>query len=588
MNNKVLRYEFENYVLLPSERLLFCAGKPVPLKSKVFETLLTLIRHPGKLLTKDELMTQIWGNNFVEEANLTQNIFTLRKIFGENPKDHHFIVTVPGRGYRFVAQVDTITEPKRENYLNGASHSSNGTSKSLAVLPLKFLVPKESEEKKYLGLAIADSLITQLSTTRKFAVRSTEAILKYTETERDAISIGRELEVEVVLSGTLQTMNAKIRANLQLYDTKSGDTIWADKFEVVSDDFFEMQDKISSLAADALTNQSNNGHPLVKKGPENPEIYQKYIKYRFFWESRTEEGLLTSLKGAREIVAAAPDFALGYICFADSYLLLGHHLYFPPEKVYPNVKAAVEKALELDPNLAEGYATKADYCFINKDWETSEKFHRKSIALKPSYAGARHWYSWFLMAMSRFDESLEQLEQAHRLDANSLYLLTIRGVPFCYKKDFDQAIKQFQLVLELDPNFKRAHYYLAWALFHSGRRAEAIAEFEKVVGDEPIQQTMALLGYCYGKAGIPEKAYEMLRRIDRTALEEKYVSPYHRAAIYVGLGDTNQALTELEKAFEENSIWLIWLNVDLQFEELHNEPRFKDLIKKLNFPKKPI
>src|SRR5215213_5778345 len=258
MNSRILRYEFGNYRLLPSERLLFCAGENIPLKSKVFETLLTLVRHPGKLLTKDELMTQIWGNNFVEEANLTQNIFTLRKIFGEKPRDHQFIVTVPGRGYRFVAPVETITEAKGENYSNDAIHSSlNGHTKSLAVLPFKFLMPKDSESEKYLGLAIADSLITQLSMCRKFSVRSTEAVLKYVETDKDAISIGREMEVEVVLSGTIQTFNAKIRANLQLYDTKSGDTLWADKFEVVSNDFFEMQDKISSEAAAALVRQGH-------------------------------------------------------------------------------------------------------------------------------------------------------------------------------------------------------------------------------------------------------------------------------------------------------------------------------------------
>lgn len=583
MSNKVLRYEFENYVLLPSQRLLFCAEKPIPLKSKVFETLLTLIRHQGELLTKDELMEKIWGNSFVEEANLTQNIFILRKIFGEKPRDHHFIVTVPGRGYRFVAKVREITESKSENSSIAINHSGNGHSKSLAVLPLKFLIPKEAENKKYLGLAIADSLITQLSANRKFSIRSTEAVLKYIETEKDAISIGRELDVDIVLSGTLQTSDAKIRANIQLHDTKSGDTLWADKFEVKSDDFFELQDKISSETAEALTNEIGKDS-IVRKMPENPEFYQKYIKYRFFWETRTEVGLLASLKGAREIVAAAPDFPLGYICLADSYLLLGHHLYLAPEKVYPNVKSAVEKALELDPNLAEGYATKADYSFISKDWENCEKFHQKSIALKPDYASARHWYSWFLTAMGRFDESLEQIEQAQRLDTNSLYLITIRGVPFCYQRLFDQAIRQFQLVLEIDPNFKRAHYYLAWALFHSGRWEEGIAEFEKVVATEPIQQTIALLGYCYGTVGMEENARAMLRQLDLMEIE-KYISPYQRATIYAGLGEKNHALTELEKAFEENSIWLIWMNVDLQFGSLRDEPRFKNLVEKLNFQK---
>jgi DNA-binding winged helix-turn-helix (wHTH) protein/tetratricopeptide (TPR) repeat protein len=583
MGDKILRYEFENYVLFPAERLLFCAGQPIPLKSKVFETLLTLIRHHSLLLTKDELMDKIWGDSFVEEANLTQNIFTLRKIFGEKPRDHHFIVTVPGRGYRFVAKVREITESSRQNHSNGANYQSNGHHKSLAVLPLKFLFTNEVESKKYLGLAIADSLITQLGANRKFSIRPTEAVIKYAESEKDALSIGRELDVDVVLSGTLQTSDAKVRANFQLHDIKSGDTLWADKFEVLSDDFFEMQDKISSRAADALTIEIER-KPEIEKTPEHAEIYQKYLKYRFFWETRTEQGLLRSLQGAQEIVVAAPDFALGYVSIADSYLLLGHHLYLPPEKVYPNVKAAVEMALELDPNLAEAYATKADYCFITKDWETSEKLHRKSIALKPDYASAHHWYSWFLMAMGRFDESFERIEQAQRFDVNSLYLTTIRGVPFCYKGDFERAIRQFQLVLEIDPKFKRAHYYLAWALFHSGRWREGIAEFEKVVVAEPIQQTIALLGYCYGAAGMKEKARETLRRLDRIA-SGKYVSPYHRAFIYAGLGEKACALTELENAFEENSIWLIWLNVDLQFKNLRGEPRFQDLVRNLNFPR---
>lgn len=583
MSNRILRYEFGDYCLLPSERLLYRDGEKIPLKSKVFETLLTLVRHHGELLTKDALMTEIWGNNFVEEANLTQYIFTLRKIFGEKPDDHQFIVTVPGRGYRFVARVEAIAETKSENHAHAVNSSLNGHTKSLAVLPLKFLIPRESEREKYLGLAIADSLITHLSACRKFSIRSTEVVLKYVETEKDAISIGRELEVELVLSGTIQSLNAKIRANLQLYDTRSGDTVWADKFEVVSHDFFETQDKISSAAAEALAREGHS-QATARKTLENPEIYQKYIKYRFFWESRTEEGLRTSLRGAKEIVAAAPDFSLGYICLANAYLLLGHHLYLPPSEIYENVHRAVEKALELDPNLAEAYTANADYQFITRNWANAEKNHLKSLALKPDNASARHWYSWFLMAMGRFDESLEEIEKAQMLDTNSLYLMTIRGLPFGYKRDFERAIEQFKIALEIDPNFKRAHYYLAWALLYAGRHAEAIAECEKIVADEPIQQTIALAGYIYGKAGIPEKAYEMLRRLNRMQFEEKYVSPYQRAMIYTGLGDANQALNELENAYEEDSIWLIWLKVDLQFDDLREEPRFKDLLAKLNFP----
>ena len=582
MSNRISQYEFENYILLPSERLLLQNGQTIPLKSKVFETLLILIRQHGQLLTKEELMDKIWCESFVEEGNLTQNIFTLRKVFGEKPNEHRYIVTVPGQGYKFVAKVREITETDEGKLNTQNEHSTNGPIKSLAILPLKFLLPNESADKEFLGLAIADSLITQLNTNQIVSIRPTEAVIKYAETVKDVVTIGQELAVDTILSGTLQTSGDKVRANFQLHEIKTGDTIWASKIEAQSNDFFELQDQISKKTAIELTAKINNGMS-VQTTPKNLDTYQTYIKYRFFWESRTEKGLLKSLDGAKGIVATEPDFPLGYIAVADSYLLLGHHLFLAPDKIFPAIRQAVEKALEIDPNLAEAYSTKADYCFITRDWAQTEELHQLAIKLKPNYASARHWYSWFLTAMGRFDESLEQIEFAQMLDTNSLYLGVVRGVPLVYKREFAQAIKQFQMVLDVDPNYNRARYYLAHTLFHSGERARGIAEFEKVVAAEPIQQTMALLGYCYGANGQEAKAREMLRQLDRIA-RKRYVSPYCRAYIHIGLGETDKTLSQLEKAFDENAIWTIWLNVDMNFQVLRDEPRFKRLLQKLNYP----
>lgn len=582
MGNKVLRYEFENYCLLPTERLLLCEDKQVPLKSKVFETLLTLVRNHGDLMSKDQLMGQIWGSQVVEEGNLTQNIFTLRKAFGENPKDHRFIVTVPGRGYRFVPKVREITEAVGENRLPAGGTATNGSPKTLAVLPLRSLIRHKSDAEKYLGLAIADAVITHPGINRNLTVRSTETVLKYIESDLDAVAIGRELAVDVVLSGTIQTSPDRARASVRLHDTKTGDTLWAEKFDIGSDDIFELQDRISEQTADALLLQLNRNAD-ARKPIVGSEIYQKYLKSRFFWETRTENGLAKSLEGAREIVSLAPDFALGYIAVADSYLLLGHHLFCPPGQVYPKVLEAAEMAMELDPHLAEAYATMADYCFIRKQWAEAEKNHLIAISLNPDYASARHWYSWFLMAMCRFDESLVQIEEAQRLDKNSLYLSTIRGVPLCYKGDFEGGIRQFRLVLEVDPGNKRAHYYLAWALVHSGDHRAGMAEFERVVAAEPIQQTFALLGYIYGLAGERKKALQILAHFDEMA-REKYVSPYSRALIYSGLGDTERTFAELERAFAEDSLWLVWLKVDYCFRNLHADPRFQDLLARLSYP----
>ncbi len=582
MSNRISHFEFENYILLPSERLLVRNGQPVPLKSKAFETLLTLILHRGQLLTKEELMGKIWGESFVEEGNLTQNIFALRKIFGEKPHDHRFIVTVSGRGYKFVAKVREIIDAVDSTIHSQNGHSNNGYIKSLAILPLKFLPANASIDNEHLGLAIADSLITQLNTNQIVSVRPTEAVIKYAETAMDVVTIGQELAVDNILSGTIQTSGDKVRANFQLHEVRTGETLWASKIEAQSGDVFELQDQISKQAATELTAKINSGL-TVRSAPKSLETFQTYFKYRFFWETRTETGLMKSLSGAKEIVATDPDFALGYIGLADSYLLLGHHLFLAPDEILPAVRQAVDKALELDPNLAEAYATKADHCFITRDFAQAEHFHRLSMKLKPNYASERHWYGWLLMALGRFDESLEQIESAQMLDTGSLYLGVVRGVPFFYKRQFDRAIKQFQLVLDVDPNFSRARYYLGSTLFHSGEREKGIAEFEKVVAAEPIQQTMALLGYCYGVTGQESKAREMLRQIDLIACR-RYVSPYVRAYIHNGLGEIDEALSQLEKAFEENAMWLVWLNIDMNLRNLRDEPRFGRLIRKLNFP----
>lgn len=582
MSNRISRFEFENYALLPSERLLMHNGQPVPLKSRAFDTLLTLIRHRGQLLSKEELMGKIWGESFVEEGNLTQNIFVLRKIFGEKPHDHRFIVTVSGRGYQFVAKVREIVDSSDSTRHSHNGHSKNGYVRSLAILPLKSLPASAPVNNPHLGLAITDSLITQLNANQVVSVRPTEAVLKYAETAMDVVAIGRELGVDSILSGTIQTSGDKVRANFQLHEAGTGETLWASKIEARSGDVFELQDQISKQAATELTARINSGL-TDRSAPKNLETFQTYVKYRFFWETRTETGLRKSLSGAKEIVATDPSFPLGYIGLADSYVLLGHHLFLSPAEILPAIRQAVDRALELDPNLAEAYATKADYCFITRDFAQAEHFHRISIKLKPNYASERHWFGWLLMSLGRFDESLEQIESAQMLDTGSLYLAVVRGVPFFYKRQFDRAIKQFQMVLDVDPNFSRARYYLGTTLFHSGEREKGIAELEKVVAAEPIQQTMALLGYCYGVTGQESKAREMLRKIDLMA-GGRYISPYIRAYIHNGLGETDEALTQLEKAFEEDALWLVWLNIDMNLANLRDDPRFQRLIRKLNFP----
>ncbi|HEX3102158.1 MAG TPA: tetratricopeptide repeat protein, partial [Pyrinomonadaceae bacterium] len=451
---------------------------------------------------------------------------------------------------------------------------------AVAVLPLRILAATDAG--RYLGLAIADSLITQLGTNSAMAVRSTGAVVKYTETDLDPLSIGEELGVDAVVSGTLHTIGEKIRVNIQITNVHTSETLWASKFENRTDDFFALQDKISEEVAAALDIKLHKALS-VERSLHDAEIYQSYLKYRFFWETRTESGLLMSLSGANKIVAADPTFPLGYIGVADSYLLLGHHLFLSPEKILPAVDRAVHKALELAPDLPEAHASLADLYFISRKWVKAEETYQESVKLNPNYASSRHWYGWYLLATGRFDESLEQIHQAQRLDPNSLYLGTVCGIPLLYKEEYERAIAQFRMILEVKPDFNRARYYLALSLFHAGDRTAGIAEFERVVAAEPIQQTIGLLGYCYGATGRHDDARQMLRQIEHIE-SHRYVEPYVKAWVLNGMGEIDQALTQLERAFDGGSIWLVWMKIDKQFLNLRREPRFLNLVKKMDFP----
>lgn len=575
------RYEFEDYVLKPSERLLLRNGNPIPLKAKVFETLLTLVQNHGRVLSKEDLMKLIWSDRYVEEGNLSQYIFILRRILGEHPQDHRFIVTIPGHGYRFVAKVNEIHESTNGNLPVEAAVEQKRRIRSIAILPPSFLDPDQKEE--FLGLALADTLITQLSTNKSISVRSTAAVLRYTGSGKDPIVIGQEIKVDAVMSGTIYKIRDNVIINLQLTNVFTQETIWANRFEVRASDFLELQSEIASEVADALTIELNEGESRPgQKMPESQELYQKYLKGRFLWEKRTEAGLLEGLACVQEIVKAEPDFPFAYIGIADSYLLLGEYLYLAPEASFPFAREAAEQALSLEPRLSEGYASMAEYYhYYEKDSEKAEENYQKALRLNPNYSCARHWYAWSLMCRGSFDEALEQIEIAQQIDPSSMVLSTGRGVPFYFKRDFDRAIRQFEMVLDIDPQLTYARNFLASALVHTGDSDAAIREFEMIVEVEPSQQSIALLGFSYAEAGMFRSARDCVEQLDKME-KERYVSPYVRAMLFCGLGEIDEALTMLERAYHEKAPWLVWMRIDPFLTRLYGEPRFEKLLDTLN------
>ena len=321
---RAISYEFGPYKLLPLERLLRRDGKPVSLTPKVLETLLVFVRNRGKLLSKDDLMKTLWPDTVVEEGNLTQNIFMLRRILGENPKDHQYLVTVPLQGYCFVANVREVFDAEPENGNRAGEFESTRVPQTIcAVLPFTLLNAPNGE--LFRGVGMADTLITKLSGLKRLVVRPTSAVLHYAEAKDDVLAVGRELHVGSILDGTIQHTNNQIRVNVQLIDVNDGKTIWAAGFDEKYSNIFAVQDCIANQVARALQIKltGTEKQQLTKSLTEDIDAYTLYIKGRYFWDSRTEQGLLKGLQFAREVIAVDEQNALAHVGLADSYSLLG-------------------------------------------------------------------------------------------------------------------------------------------------------------------------------------------------------------------------------------------------------------------------
>jgi DNA-binding winged helix-turn-helix (wHTH) protein/Flp pilus assembly protein TadD len=581
-------YEFGPFRIDARRRLLFRGDEPIPLAPKVFETLLALVRGRGEVLKKAELIDAIWPDTFVEESNLAQHVFLLRKILGEDKNEHRYIVTVPGAGYRFVAQV------RESGAAVGSVRAAAQTGEagddwppaSLAVLPFKTAAAAGGGE--VLGLGIADALIMKLSGLRLVKVRPTTSVLKYAGPQQDPLAAGRELGVDALLDGYCQQHEGQLRVSVQLIRVRDAVTVWAAKFDESVTNFFSVQDSVSEHVARALEVELSGAErrQLRKNYTDNPGAFHAYIKGRYFWNRRTPDGLRKGLEYAYQAIALDPTYAVAYVGVADTYNLLGgQHGVLPPKEAFPRARAAVRRALEIDPDLAEAYASTGfvDYVY-DWDWAASERHFRQAIELKPNYPTARHWFGESLSAAGRFEESVAELRQALALDPLSLAISTDLGATFYLARDGGRAEEELRGALEVDPAFVRAHLVLGAVLEQEGDYAGAVASLRKAAelsGGDPV--ILSSLAHACARAGRQREARALLKEL-RQLGERRYVPPCNLALIHVGLGETRQAYRWIERAFEVRDINLVWLGVNPRFDPLRPDPEFGELLRRVGLP----
>ena len=453
--------------------------------------------------------------------------------------------------------------------------------RSLAVLPFK---PIGAEEDEYLGLGMADALITKLSNIREINVRPTSAVRKYSAQNQEPVAAGRELGVEAVIEGSVQRVGERIRVTIQLVSVRDGAPLWAEKFDEHFTNIFAVQDRISEQVARSLTLSLSGTEKqlLTKHYTENSEAYQLYLKGRYFWNKRTVEGLRKGISYFNEAVEKDPSYALAYVGLADSYSLLSDYGGLPPKEAYPQAKRAAMRAVELDERVAEAHATLA-YIKTGYDWDWpgAEEGFRRAIELNPNYETAHQWYAEYLSGMGRHQEAIAEIRRAREINPLSLIINAVEVSVLCIAREYDQGISQGQKALEMDPHFAEVYGYLKRCYDQKGMYKEAIAahQMRRKLAGLDAEESAALREAA---AATSARVYWQ-KRLEQEVEESKreLSGGFEMAEIFAQLGEKDQAFAWLERAYEERSFMMLYLKVAPNLDPLRSDPRFADLLRRV-------
>ncbi|MGB7209108.1 MAG: winged helix-turn-helix domain-containing protein [Pyrinomonadaceae bacterium] len=628
-------YSFDNFHLDIDNRQLRRDDKPVSLSAKAFDLLHTLLENNGRLVEKDELFNSVWSDQIVEESNLTVHMSQIRKALGENKNNPRYIETVPGYGYRFVGELlgdeedeiviethtiskmtieqegEDVSVPrlnlpeKRGPNLNwlafaglaiivvaaGAwflgrssptAGSVTGNSRainSIAVLPFQFVNGETQNDGLELGLA--ESLINRLSGLKNVSIRPIAAVKKYARENRDLTGIGEGLKVDSILEGNIQREGNRIRLTIRLLNAKNGTTIWNEQIDENFADIFAVQDKISNRVANSLQIALSDAEKqqLAKAYTQNIEAYKKYLIARHNWNKRNTEGFLESIKFFNQAIDLDPTFALAFAGLADTYLLVGLYSVEPTSDAFPKARAAAEKALNIDPDLAEAYVSLAMVeNLFQYDWKKAEEHFRRALELRPSYSTGHHWFGLFLAMHDRTGEALNHLSQAKELDPLSSSINTDLAFAYYLANQTDKSIEQLNKTLRSDPNFANAHNLLGMNYVAEKRFDAAILEFEKAsqLSDGRLGSTE--LVWANGFSGDKAKAPQLLAAFPK----DKKISPFDMAVIFTSLGEKEKAIEYLNQAYEKRDPLIVPIKVYPPFESLRSEAGFVELLRKMN------
>jgi len=614
-----IAYEFDNFRIDSGKRLLSNGGpEPVPLTPKIFDTLLYLVSHHGTVIDKDELMSAIWPDTIVEENNLNKNISVLRRVLGENPGENRYIVTVPGKGYKFVASVVEssangikfvdIAHADITLLRSGPSRATSRSKKSafaaagviaataIAVLALGYwyfknqrpmnsiavmpFVNKSGDAKlEYLSDGLTGDLIESLEKVPGLEVKALSTVVRYKGTNSNAQEIGQKENVEAVLFGKLIETGEDLTLQVELVDSR-GNNLWRRTYQKKVSGLVVLQ---SELARDLVHELSvpitdKTQEKLAKRDTENSDASRLYLKGVFHSRKLTEQDIKEAIELFTQAIQKDPKYARAYAAMATARRSLTLCCDGQPSEVL-QAKLAAQKAVDLDPELAEGHSALAAVIWMyDWNWAEAEKEFQRALELDPNSSISHFQYGDFLGFMGKTDEAAVQKDRALELEPYEPFFAARVGS----SRDLEKALKQILYAIDLNRNYWFSHAMAAGIYRNRKEYDKAIAEAQLAKRLSPDQTwSDVILSSIYVNAGKPAEARAIL---DQLLLRSKsrFVPPCHIALVYNYLGDKERALYWLENAYDIHDPKMIslkqpwWKNVE-------NEPRFQDIRRRVGF-----
>jgi TolB-like protein/Tfp pilus assembly protein PilF len=575
-------YEFGPFRIDAVKHLLLRGTEPVSLTPKALDVLCVLVEHRGEVLVKEELIQRVWPDTVVEEGNLNRNISTLRRALGELPNDHRYVVTVPGRGYRFVAEVREVSDgdsDRRKRIVD------RGRIQSIAVLP--FLNLSAEPEQEHFADGLTDALLTDLAQIHALRVVSRTSVMRYKGTQKSLPEIARELNVDAVVEGSVMRSGGRVRITVQLIKADTDEHLWANAYEGEIRDVLGLQSGIARAVVREIhvTLTPAEQARLATVRVVNPIAHEAYLKGRYLLKQRLHDSLRKSVAYFEQAIENDPSYAEAYGALAEAYAVMAIDEFEAPEEFVPKARRAAQKSLELDDQLSEIQATLALLKFWYEwDLPGAEQQFRSALQICPNCATAHHWYALVLMYQRRFSESFQEFRKAQDLDPLSPIIRAALGLDYVFAGRYDDAIRQAETLLEIDPNSPLAHDVVGFSYQRKGLHAQAIAALQKYVDlSGRASDALMRLGCAYAASGDADSASKLLDEL-RSLARRQYVSPGTIAALDVALGNKEGALMALEAGVSKRSASLLMLAADPVFDPLRSEPRFQTLLQCIGLP----